>query len=81
MIHNHHNQNKIVALDELIQARTKRSHSNYHKNSINLKTIASMIKEYKLEEPDFATIFYGYSQKNSPPVAVKYSLDGLGQVL
>lgn len=40
-----------------------------------------MIREYKLEEPDFGTIFYGYSKKNSQPVAVKYSLDGLGQVL
>ncbi len=40
-----------------------------------------MIKEYKLEEPDFGTIFYGYSKKNSQPVAVKYSLDGLSHVL
>jgi hypothetical protein len=44
-----HSQNKIIAIDEIIQAKIKRSHSNYHKNSINLKTIASMIREYKLE--------------------------------
>ena len=76
-----HSQNRIIAIDEIIQAKVKRSHSNYHKNSINLKTIASMIRDYKLEEPDFGTIFYGYSKKNSQAVAVKYSPEGLGQVI
>ncbi len=44
----HHHQGKVVALEEYIQAKTKRSHSNHHKYSINLKAISSFIKDYKL---------------------------------
>jgi hypothetical protein len=57
-----------------VQARIKKSHSNYHKNSMNLKTICSMIREYKFEEPEFGTIFYGFSKRNSQAVALKYSV-------
>jgi hypothetical protein len=73
--------NKVVGVEELIQVRVKKTHSNYHKNSINLKTISSIIRDYKLEGPDYSTIFYGYSKRNSHPVVVKYSPEGLGHVI
>lgn len=75
------NTNKQNLLSEIIQGKIKKSHSNYNKNSMNLKTICSMVKEYKFEEPEFGTIFYGYSKRNSQPVALKYSAEGLGGVL
>jgi hypothetical protein len=42
---------KVLGLEELIQARIKRSQSNYNRNSVNFKTVTSMIKDYKLEGP------------------------------
>lgn len=72
---------KLVTLEEMIQAKTKRSHSNYNKNSINLKAISSMTRDYKIEGPEFGAVFYGYSKRNSHPVAVKYSPDGLTHVI
>jgi hypothetical protein len=68
-------------LSDLIQTRLRKSHSNYHRGSMNLKTICSMVREYKFEEPDFGTVFYGYSKRNSQPVALKYAAEGLGPVL
>jgi hypothetical protein len=34
-------------LSELIQTRLRKSHSNYHRGSMNLKTICSMVRDYK----------------------------------
>lgn len=73
--------NKIIPLDEYIQAKIKKSHSNHHKHSINLKTISSVIRECKLEGPEFGVIFYGYSKRNSHPIVVKYGPDGLGPII
>lgn len=72
---------KIIPLEEFINTRVKKSHSNYHKDSINLKTISAMVKEYKIEAPEHGNIFYGYSKRNSHPVAIKYSPEGLNMVL
>jgi hypothetical protein len=38
-----------MALSEMIQGRVKKSHSTLHKNSLNIKTISSMTKEYKFD--------------------------------
>lgn len=76
----HHNS-KVLALEEYIQAKIKRSHSNHHKHSINLKTISSFIKDYKLEGPEYGAIFYGFSKRNSQPVVVKYAPEGLGPII
>ena len=38
-----------------------------------MKSLMPMLREYKLEGPDFGSIFYGYSKRNSQPVAIKYS--------
>jgi hypothetical protein len=34
-------------LSELIQTRLRKSHSNYHRGSMNPKTICSMVRDYK----------------------------------
>jgi len=40
-----------VTLEEMINTKIKRSHSNSHKHSINIKTVSSIIRDYKLEGP------------------------------
>ena len=72
---------KIISLEDLIQTKIKRNHTNYHKNSINLKTISSIIRDYKLEGPEHGSLFYGYSKRNSHPVVVKYSPEGLAPII
>ena len=62
-----------VSLEDMINAKIKRSHSHYHKHSINLKAVSSIIKDYKLEGPENGAIFYGYSKRNSQPVVIKYA--------
>lgn len=76
-----HHSNKIIPLEEYIQAKIKKSHSNHHKHSINLKTISSIIRDCKLEGPEYGAIFYGYSKRNSQPVVIKYGPDGLGPII
>lgn len=70
-----------MALSEMIQGRVKKSHSTLHKNSLNIKTISSMTKEYKFDEPEYGTLFYGYSKRNSQLVTLKYCPEGLGSIL
>lgn len=54
-IHDRHEKNSTfggkVTLEDMINTKIKRSHSNYHKHSINLKTISSIIRDYKFEGP------------------------------
>jgi len=70
-----------VTLEEMINTKIKRSHSNYHKHSINIKTVSSIIRDYKLEGPENGAIFYGYSKRNSHPVVVKYAPEGLNPII
>lgn len=72
---------KNVTLEDYLSSKLKRNSSSYHKNSINFKTISSVIKDYKLEGPEVGTLFYGYSKRNSHPVVVKYAAEGLGAVI
>lgn len=71
----------IVTVEEMISTHVRRSHSNYHKDSVSVKTAASMARDYKLESPDYGNIFYGYSKRNSQQVVIKYSPEGLNPVL
>ena len=40
-----------------------------------------MLREYKLDGPEYGTIFYGYAKRNSQPVAIKYSEYKLDQII
>lgn len=73
--------NKIISVEDIILARVKRNHSNYHKNSIPLKTVSSIVRDYKLEAPEFGTLFYGYSKRTSLPIVVKYAAEGLDSII
>ena len=59
----------------------KRSGSGYNKSNIHIKNIYHMLREYKLDGPEYGTIFYGYAKRNSQPVAIKYSEYKLDQII
>jgi hypothetical protein len=42
------------------------------KKGLSIKAIYSVLKEYKLEGPEYGNIFYGYLKRNSQPVAIKF---------
>lgn len=48
---------------------------------ISLKLVFSAVKDYKIEGPEFGTIFYGYAKRNSQAVAIKYFEGKLNPVL
>lgn len=54
---------KNVTLEDYLSSKLRRNSSSYHKNSINFKTISSVIKDYKLEGPEVGTLFFGYSKE------------------
>ena len=58
---------RVYKLEDIIYQKQNRSGVG-----ISLKSVFSAVKDYKIEGPEFGTIFYGYAKRNSQAVAIKY---------
>ena len=68
---------RVYKVEEVIEHQQLRQSKS---EGTSLKTICSLLKEYNVEGPEYGRIFYGYAKRNSQPVAIKYSEEGLGGV-
>ena len=75
----HGHGKRVFKLEDIINQKNKRLANS--PNAVQLKVIAPMIKEYKLEGPEIGNIFYGYSKRNSQPVAIKYSEESQNHII